>query len=251
MLLKKEKTEIMKRVRSKIITKIAIAAVIVFGGIVISIYFIDRTAGALSDMAEKFQSGKVTTEFRDYVTQIKGFQRLQVASLNTVDIFTKLDSRSVFWNMIDLPDVQVEIKIPVEYSYYLDLNNAWRFDWNDKDKTVTIFAPQIKSNTPAIDLSSMSVTIQKGSFLRDEEEVKEKLIGELSGRLLELADKKIPLIRETARNEVRQFISNWFIKNYFKDSEVKPVIESVVFSDESISSGKTKIGINTYFENSK
>ncbi len=251
MLLKKEEPDIMKRFWSKIITKIAIGTAVIFGGIVISIYFIDRSAGALSDMAEKFQSGKITNEFRDYVTQIKGFQRLQVATLNTVDIFTKLDSRSVFWNMIDLPDVQVEIKMPVEYSYYLDLNDEWRFDWNDKDKKVTVFAPQIKSNTPAVDVSSMSITIQKGSFLRDEEEVKEKLISELSGRLAEIAEKKIPLIRETARNEIRQFISNWFIKNYFKDSEVNPVIESVVFSDESSNSEKTKIGINTHFESGK
>jgi hypothetical protein len=228
----KQRDGIIRTLWAKVVTKIGIAAVIMIGVVFIVIHFLESSSRAIKEISENFESGKISTEFRDYVTEVKGFQRLQVASLKTVDIFTKLDSKSVLWNLIDLPDVKIEIKIPVEYTYYLDLHDQWDFQWNADQVSVKVIAPQIKSSTPAVDISKMNITVQKGSFLRDVDAVKDELIGELSERLAYLADKKIPWIREAARNETKDFINNWFVQIYFKDKEIKPKIDSVFFANE-------------------
>ncbi|MBM4171732.1 MAG: DUF4230 domain-containing protein [Ignavibacteria bacterium] len=227
-----EKAGAIRTLWAKVVTKIGIAAVVMIGVIFIVIHFIESSSRAIKEISENFESGKITTEFRDYVTEVKGFQRLQVASLKTVDIFTKLDSKSILWNLIDLPDVKIEIKIPVEYTYYLDLKDQWDLQWNEEKLSVKVIAPNIKSGTPAVDISKMNITVQKGSFLRDVESVKNELIGELSEKLAYLADKKIPWIREAARNETKEFINNWFVQIHFKDKEIKPKLDSVFFADE-------------------
>jgi hypothetical protein len=192
----------------------------------------ERGFDTISDIGKNFKTGKVTTEFRDYVSEIKGLQRLQVASLKTTDIFTRVDSKSILWDLIDLPDVKIEIKFPVDYTYYLDLRDKWYFEWDENTRHIKVIAPKIKSNTPAVNISEMSVTILKGSFLRNVDEVKDSLFKELMPKLIRLSYEKIDLIRETARKEISKIVSNWFNQVYFKGSTVKPELISVYFEDE-------------------
>lgn len=217
----------------KLATKIGIAAVVVVGLVYVVIYLIDSSTRAISNIAESFNSGKVVTEFHDYITKLEGQNHLQVAQIKSVDTFSRSDSASILWNLITLPNVKIEIQIPVEYSYYIDLKQKWEFKWEENEKTVTVLAPGIQCNTPAIDISNMKIVEKEGSFLRDVEGVKEKLRSELSERLKLVAIQKIPFIREIARKETEQFIQNWFLKFYFKESEFKPKYLFVYFTDES------------------
>jgi hypothetical protein len=227
-----EKEGIIRRMWARVLTKIGIAAVIMFGLIFLVVYLIEKSGKTIKELSESFETGKIETEFRDYVTEVKGLHRLQVASLKTVDIFTKVDSKSILWNLIDLPDVKVEIKLPVEYTYYLDLNDKWDFQIDDSNSTIKVYAPLIKPGTPAVDISGMNVTVQEGSILRDTDEVKEKLISELTERLQNLSFKKIEWIREAARKETIAFVNNWFVQIYFKGLEAKPKLDSLFFADE-------------------
>lgn len=208
--------------------------------LLIVIYLNERGCKNVSDIAGNFKTGKVTTEFRDYVTEMKGLQRLQSASLNTTDIFTRVDSRSILWDLIDLPDVKIEIKLPVEYSYYVDFKDKWNFEWDENLMHINVIAPKIKPNTPAVNISEMSVTILKGSFLRDVDEVKDSLFKELMPKLVQRSYEKIPLVKETARKEISEFVSGWLIQIYFKDYKLKPKLISVYFEDEINQTGKNE-----------
>lgn len=225
----------------KTLSKITIVPIIVIGAVlVIVIYLNGRDCNILVDIAGKFKTGKVTTEFRDYVTEMKGLQRLQAASLKTTDIFTRVDSRSILWDWIDLPDVKIEIKLPVEYTYYVDFRDKWNFEWDENLMHIKVIAPKIKPNTPAVNISEMSVNILKGSFLRDVDEVKDSLFKELMPRLVQLSYEKIPLVKETARKEISEFVSGWLIQIYFKDYKLKPELISVYFEDETNQTGTSQ-----------
>lgn len=218
----------------KLFSKVNVTVIVIAGFfLIVILYLTQKGCNTLSQIAENFKTGKVVTEFHDYVTEVKGQQRLQAASLNSVDIFTRVDSKSILWELIELPDVKIEIKMPVEYTYYLDLKDKWNFEFDENMMHIKVTAPSIKPNTPAVNVSEMRVTVLKESILRNVDAVKDSLFKELMPRLNQLAYEKISLIREIARKEVTNFISSWFVQIYFKDYSTKPKLISVYFEDET------------------
>ncbi|NUN10804.1 MAG: DUF4230 domain-containing protein [Ignavibacteriaceae bacterium] len=210
-----------------------VVTVIIVGGVIYAMrYLVESPGKALEKIAESFESGKVVTEFRDYVTSVKGVNYLQVATINTTDIFSRRDSKTIMWNLIGLPDVNIEIQAPVEYTYYLDLKGEWEFQWNEEEQGITVIAPVLQANTPAIDISKMKIIKEEGSLLRNEAAVRQKLMEQIMDITRKAANDKIPLIRELARNETRQFIETWFIKVQFRDARLKPHVKNVYFADE-------------------
>lgn len=224
-----------------------ILAIIVAGivAIVIGIYTVhrvtdiapktmDKTGEMLTKIASAFKTGTVTIEFHDYVTKVSGVNYLQIANLKSVDTFTRTDSTAIFWNLIGLPDVTVEIQAPVEYTFYLDLNDKWDFIWNPELQSIFIVAPSIKCNTPAVDIANLKMMVKDGSIFRDANIAMEKLKKEMPGLARTVASEKIPLIRELARRETRIFAENWIVKIMFKDSAIKPHVQEVYFADETL-----------------
>jgi hypothetical protein len=219
---------------------------VITGGLVLlvlGVYFIHQLVGlparsvnearrVLEGIAASFQSGTVTLEFRDYVTEVRGLSRLQVAQLKSVDTFSRTDSTAIFWDSLRLPDVRVQLETPVEYTYYLDLDGPWRFTWHEPEQAIVVEAPPIRAGTPAVDLAGLKLTILEGSFLRDEEAAQEKLKAQMPELLHRMAWEKIPLVRETARRQTRLFVENWFVKVRFQNATIKPHVRDVVFADE-------------------
>ena len=221
-----------ERIITKVLTKIGVAAVATVGLIFLVILLFNTSSKALKEIAAGFSSGKVINDFHDYILKIEGSNRLQVASLKSFDSFSKSDSKNIFWDLIKLPDVVVEFQAPIEYTYFIDMTKKWEFRWKEKEQVVVAVSPPLEPGTPAVDVSNMKIIVREGSFLRDADEVKEKLKNEMTGRLLQVAAEKIPSIRETARTEAKKFLQDWFMNFYFKNSEVKPKNLIVYFSDE-------------------
>ena len=124
-----------------------------------------------------------------------------------------------------LPDVVVEARAPVEYTYYLDLNGKWQFDL--RDNVVYVFAPPIKFNKPAVDASAITYEVRKGGIKTAEaQDTLKKSIT----RLVSLrARENIPLVRETGRKQTTEFVEHWLMKS-FTDGKQYPV--KVYFPDE-------------------
>ncbi len=225
---------ILGRFFTAIIAKIIVIVIFFIALIYLLIYLLNVFSQNFSEISENFNSGKVVNDFRSYITKLEGTNRLQVASIESIDRFSKKDSQSILWNLISLPDVVVELQAPVEYTFFIDLKKQWEFRWEEIDTSIVVIAPALEIGTPAVDVSGMEINEKESSFLRDEDEVKEKLRLELSEKLKYSASDKIPLIREIARKEVRNFIGDWFVRFYFRNLEFSPEKISVYFSNETI-----------------
>ena len=247
-----DKPVMVKRSWAKTVSTVGVVLIIVFG-----IIYILRTSwempgkvvdkigqiihsgtNEIKEIAQAFMKGTVVTEFRSYAIEVTSSNYLQVAKLNTNEQFTRTVSKTIFWDKIDLPEVKVDIMVPVEYTFYVDLEGIWRFSLRDLgSKTdevieVIIHAPEIQLNRPSINLTRLTVNM-KGSILRtDESEVEKQLLKEILPMCIRSGKDKVKLIRAVAKDEVEKFVQNWFVNIQFKDYKIKPHVKAVYFADE-------------------
>lgn len=221
-----------KSIWAKLTTKLGVAAIITIGVVFTIIYLTEKGCSAISEIAEKFKSGNVVTEFRSYGNKVTGVQRFQVATLEATEILTKIDLYSLNPFDFKIGSVLIEAIIPVEYNYYLDFNDKWNFEWDESLLSIKVVVPKIKPNKPAVDISKMRINVLEGGFLRDKDEVKDSLLSSLTDTLSQKAYKNIPEVKESARQSVKHFISTWLNQFLFKDYETKPKSISVFFEDE-------------------
>jgi hypothetical protein len=170
--------------------------------------------GDARSIAAAFKTGTLTTRFASYATQLTGSTRLQVATLRQLEVFERTDEAAIFWGQLQLPDVVVEARAPVEYVYYLDFKEPWSFAL--EDRTLVVKAPAVRWNAPALDVSALRYEIRKGSVLRDEAAVIEKLRQGLSELARLRARAHLPLVRDTARRQTEDFVETW-LKAQFSD----------------------------------
>src|SRR6185503_642614 len=156
---------------------------------------IEKTGRALSNVAAAFSRGTVTTSFVSYATTISNQNYLQFATLKQMELFTRSEAPSTGFGYIPLPEVVVEARAPVEYTYYLDLNAAWRFEL--KNNTISVFAPPIRFNKPAVDPSAISYEVKRGYVKTGD--AQENLKRSITSLVALKAQENISLVRETGR----------------------------------------------------
>ena len=180
-------------------------------------------------IAQAFRTGSVTTTFLGYAAEISGESYLQFATLRELEIFEHKDELALFWGRLALPDVIVEARAPVVYTYYLDLRAPWRFALDGR--TVRVAAPEIRFNPPAVDVSQLRYEVRKGSMLRDEASVLERLRQGLSELAEERARQHVFLVRETGRRKTEEFVEAW-LRSRFEDAGAVHAL--VTFPDERV-----------------
>ena len=185
---------------------------------------IRETAAAVSDglakLAAAVRSRSVTTEFASTASEVRGTKKLQVAELTQVEVVERRDATRLLG--IPLPDVVVSAKAPVTYVYAVDLDERWVFDL--EDRTVTVLAPEIGANAPAVDVSRLELVKAESSILRDEERVVEELRRSLTDVFSTRGRRNVPLVRETARKEVEAFVRSWLLRAYGIPEDVRVVV---------------------------
>lgn len=186
----------------------------------------------LRSIAEGFRTGTVTYAFAAEASELNGTTRLQVATLRQVEVFERKDEAALFWGHLQLPDVIVEARAPVEYVYFLDLRKAWTFRLVERE--IFVAAPALEFNTPAVDASALRYEVRAGSVLRDEAQALERLRQGLTELSRARARQNQALVRETARHETERFVETWLARG-FGDSRDYRV--RVVFADEPPSIG--------------
>ena len=77
------------------------------------------------NFAEAFKTAKVETTLKSYATQVHGVSRFQFAEVKQQESFERTDSASIAWGAIPLPDVVVEARGQVVYTYFLDFQKRW------------------------------------------------------------------------------------------------------------------------------
>ncbi len=179
-----------------------------------------------------FNRGTVTTSFLSYATSISNNHYLQFATLRQTEVFTQTDEASTGFGYIPLPEVIVEARAPVEFTYYLDLNAKWQL--LVKDNVFYVLAPPIQFNKPAVDASAIRYEVRKDSVFRNTAQAQENLKQSITFLANRRARENINLVRETGRRQTTEFVERWLMKTY-TDGKQYPV--KVYFADESLPSG--------------
>jgi hypothetical protein len=195
---------------------------------------VEQGRGVLRDLksvAEGFRRGTATTSFASHATEVSESTFLQFATLRQVEVFQRKDSTTLLWGQFSLPDVVVEARAPVEYTYYLDLNKSWTLKL--EGDTILVSAPAIEFNTPALDASALRFEVREGSVFRDEAAVTEQLRRGLSSLAKLRARQHVVLVRETGRRRTEQFVETWLGRTFSDGAKHRA---KVTFADEVPSS---------------
>lgn len=172
---------------------------------------------AVQRIAKAFHTGTVQTSFVSYATEISGSAFLQFASLDQTEVIERRDSASLLWGRLRLPDVMVEARVPVRYTYYLDLEDEWSLTL--EGTTVHVLAPGVRANRPAVDASAIEYRVQADSVLRDEEAVLEQLRLRITDQLASRAGENIALVRELGRRRTADFVRTFLLSQFGEDVE--------------------------------
>ncbi len=182
---------------------------------------VDKVGGQLTKVAAAFSQGTITTTFTSYATSVSGNQFLQFASLSQHERFTRTDEATTAFGYLPLPDIIVEANAPVTYTYFLDLNDKWDFEL--KDGVITVIAPEIKFNKPAVDASGITYEVKKDSMIRDSHQAMDALKKSITSMTTQKAHANIGLVRETGRKQTEIFVQNWLSRT-FSDGKKYPVV---------------------------
>ncbi|WP_413943466.1 hypothetical protein [Bdellovibrio sp. HCB-162] len=161
--------------------------------------------GKEATTVEDLFTENIEHRFYSYATQIVGKQRLQVAKLQETEVFERTSKLKAFW--VDLPDVVVKATVPVEYSFFVDMNRGWKFQLVNNEILVDV--PGLSNSTPAVDIGKLRFDVVKGSLFRSEKDSLEKIQKELMGLLVEKSIEHRKTVREQARTSLEQFIKGW------------------------------------------
>ena len=181
----------------------------------------------LAEVAAAFRGGTVTTTFRSDATRLRGTTRLQFVELKQLETFERRDAESVLWGTLALPDVVVEARAPISYTYFVDLDRDWRFRLEAGE--VFVVAPPIEWNPPAVDVSALRYEVRAGSVLRNEQVVADRLRSELTALASMRARQHVPLVREAGRRKVEAFVETWLVQRF---SDGRRYRARVRFADE-------------------
>jgi hypothetical protein len=207
-------------------TWIAIAFFLIAGGVYMFHACISAPGKAVSALAAAFNRGTITTSFESYATSMSNKLRLEFVTLKQMELFTRKEEASTGFGYIPLPDVVVEARAHVEYNYYVDLKDPWKFVL--KDDTLYVSAPAIKCSTPAVDASTIAYEVKKG--ILKTAVAQENLKKSITSMVAEKAQKNTHLVRENGRKQITEFVEGWLLRE-FTEGKRYPV--KVYFADET------------------
>ena len=186
---------------------------------------------ALTAVAKAFKTGTVKTEFISYVVEINKVNRLQVAESKLVEEFYLKDSKSYLG--IRFPDVEFDWRVPVTYTYYVDLNKEWDIALDESNYTIIVKAPPLRANEPAPDISQWERRDKTSAWRIGEEKIAKKLQDSMTPELKKRAVLNIEKlhISDQARNSVLEFVRTWWLNTYLKGKGItdQSVIEKFKF----------------------
>lgn len=190
---------------------------------------IEKAGQALATVVAAFNGGRVTTEFISYASSIQPTHRLQFATVKQTEIFTRRDEKTTAFGYLPLPEVIVEARAPVEFTYYLDFNAPWKLVL--QDNVIYVLAPSIQFNQPSIDVSAIQYEVRKGSVFRNTTEALDGLKQSITGLARTKARENVGLVRETGRRQTAEFVEKW-LSRQFSDGRNFPV--KVYFAGETL-----------------
>jgi hypothetical protein len=211
----------------------SIAAVLIVG---IICFTVVRSCDKLGSVAEVMKGAApkqtITDSFRERIRKVTGTQGdvLEVATLEADETFTRMDAKSLAWNLVYLGTTISEIRASAVYRYHLKISDEWTL--NTQGDTCFVIAPAIRpTQPPAIRTETMEKKSQAGWARFNAAENLSALEKSITPTLERRAGNPthITSIREPARQAVAKFVKTWLLSDQ-QNLGMKKII--VVFTDE-------------------
>jgi len=196
----------------------------------------DESLGLLSSIGRWFKDEAVTRSveetFRERITRVRSNEGdvLEVATVETEETFTRLDSRDLFSGWIPLGTTLSEIRVPVVYRYHVLLSDPWNVEVTGDQISVT--APVIRpSLPPAIRTDGMQKKSTAGWARFNAADNLSHLERELTPRMERRAAeaRRVNLSRDAAREAVEKFVRRWILDSHPEHEQAKV---EILFADE-------------------
>lgn len=174
----------------------------------------------------------ITQTFIGYTEQMKKVQHLLLLKITRNETDRKEYRFSHPWimNGKTLSSSVMEVRAPVTYSYYVDMKGPWKIVC--EGETLTIVAPKIQVEEPAVDLTRLDTHIDSGKLIFNEPAKLEELRRQFYTDMVKKATSReyMESIREDARRSLAEFANGWIVADLAKKFPVKYI--SVRFEDE-------------------
>lgn len=197
--------------------------------VVATSYFVIKKIPSTITQSNSQQS--INLSFTSYLNQIKGVKKLQLAEVTSNELIERTSEFSLFWNLLKLPDVVVQARIPTTYTYSINLEEPFKIEF--QDSRVIVHAPALTPGPPAPDISGISYEVREKSFLRDSRAAIEELRKTITPLLHQRAKLNTPLALKSAKEELSSLVELWAKQNPQFKSISKNDIE-VIFSNEQV-----------------
>lgn len=174
----------------------------------------------------------VTESFQETVRKVIGTKGdiLELATLEADETFTRMDAKTIAWNVFYLGTTVSEIRAPAIYRYHLKLSDDWSV--NTEQHTCVVIAPIIRPTLPpAIRTDKMEKKSKAGwgrfNAAQNMTELEKSITPSLERRAGNPTH--IANVREPARKAVAEFVKTWLLRDQ-QQLGIEKVV--VVFADE-------------------
>lgn len=161
----------------------------------------------LTWIAVKPSAPAVELQIQNYVLATYGVMKLQVVEEVTLEKIERREKDSIFWNMIRLPDIVVEVRVPVVTTYYVDLEKGFKVQQTDGNWIFTV--PELQFNSPAADISAIDYRVREGQFYQSTDEAIKNLQSTLTPLLIQRAEQATVRLKPKAEEKLREFLIAW------------------------------------------
>lgn len=173
----------------------------------------------------------ITTSFRENLLKITATKGdiLEVATVEMDETFTRMNMKTLAWNLVYLGTTVSEVRVPAVYRYHIKLSDDWKV--NVEGDRCLVIAPQIRaSQPPAIRTEKMEKKSVAGWARFDAAQSMTELEKSITPSLESRAGNAshIDRVRDPARKAVAEFVKTWLLSN--PKQEVKHI--TVIFADE-------------------
>ena len=195
---------------------------------------LERSIGAVRDLADRFRSESITETFLAAIPEIEsaGSGRLEVATATVTESFERTAKQRILWGLLSLGSTVSQIHVPVTYRYHVELADPWRVEVSGP--TCLVFAPPIRpSQPPAIHTDRMEKRSHSNWTLingKDQlEELEKSITPVLRGYAAD--PRHLNLVKGKSRLTIAEFIKDWLLReDQWREDRFRRVV--VFFPDE-------------------
>lgn len=160
------------------------------------------------------------TSLASYITSANSTQKLVLFEVNAVEKIKRTESLNPLWSLISSAQLNVEMLVPVQYSFYIDLQDKLSLEYQNSVLVVT--APSLMSSQPAPDISGISFSVKEAPFFYDVRKVEDQIRAKLTPYLIERSESLKLTYEVEAAESLKKLVKRWMStdENFMNKPEI-------------------------------